>query len=65
MPVRPRVDVQTVASYAMTGASSDGYGSTATPEAVEDYLKLAARLFGEREQEARCDGARCRDLSGI
>jgi hypothetical protein len=53
------------AALAMGTASTAGYRSTVTLDAVADYMRLAGRLYVERDWEPRCTGTTCRDLPGI
>jgi hypothetical protein len=53
------VDEPTLKNYQMTNVSSKGYRSVADFVAVEDYIKRARRIFGERMDRPRCTAQRC------
>jgi hypothetical protein len=59
VPSQEKVDAQAAAGYAMVGNAAESYRSVATYDAVRDYMELAARLYGQREIEARCTAAEC------
>jgi hypothetical protein len=65
IPCDKKCGSQKMASYAMFNAPTAPFRSLATHEAVQDYMKLAGRLYGEREAEPRCAVAKRRDISGI
>jgi hypothetical protein len=58
IPQGEKTDAQRTMSQAMLGGSSS-YKSTTTLEAVEDYMKLATRLFADRENAPRCTASKC------
>lgn len=60
IPRQERNDAQGAAGMQMMGTDSTGHQSTAKVEAVEDYVKLAQRLFGNRDLEPNCSGEKCR-----
>jgi hypothetical protein len=45
--------------FEMLGIDAKRYASVAELEAVEDYLKLARELFGQRLDRPRCKGEHC------
>lgn len=65
IPDEQKTDTQRTASYAMLNTPAGSYRSLATMNAVQDYMKLAQRLYGERQTEAYCKGAACRDVAGL
>ncbi len=65
IPSHERNDSRVLATIALRGAPTDSYKSTATLDAVRDYMKLAERLYGERVAEPNCTGNKCRDMAGI
>jgi hypothetical protein len=46
---KPRLD-----SYKTMGVDATGWRTTTDYEAAEDYMKMAAKLFGQRESEPLC-----------
>lgn len=56
---RKYIDEPKLKNYEMTSIPATGYKSTAEYEAVEKYLQLAGRLFGERVYRPRCTNDRC------
>ena len=65
IPHEEKNDSQILATYTLQGVDASTYKSTAKLDAVHDYMKLAERLYGEREQEPRCTATDCKDLAGI
>lgn len=52
-------DEPTLKNYQMMNVPSKGYRSVADFVAVEDYIKRARRIFGERMDRPRCTAQRC------
>ena len=54
---KKNVDEPWLEQYRMIGVSTAGYRTTTDYEAVEDYLKAAFRIFGERAHAPNCTAA--------
>jgi len=53
------IDEPTLKNYQMMNVPSKGYRSVAEFVAVEDYIKRAGRVFGQRMDRPRCTAKRC------
>jgi len=65
IPHEQEADAQRTASYAMFNTPSGTYRSLATMDAVSDYMKVADRLYSNRQSEPICTASTCRDLPGL
>lgn len=59
IPADEKLDSQKVAATTLMGNSASGFKSVAALHGVEDYLKLAERLFADRENESLCTALKC------
>ena len=65
IPHEQKADTQKTASYAMLNTPAGSYRSLVTMDAVTDYMRLADRLYNNRQSEPICAAAACRDVSGL
>lgn len=56
---KKNIDEPLLEQYQMIGVSTAGYRTTTDYEAVEDYLKVAYRIFAERYVRPRCEAMNC------
>jgi hypothetical protein len=59
IPYYEKFDAATVANYEMFSTPAASYKSTATFDAVHDYIAMAQKVFGNRNYEPRCLNADC------
>lgn len=65
IPYDEKTESKATAGFALQGIDASKYKSTATLDAVRDYIILAGTLYDERPEEPYCAGTKCRDLPGI
>lgn len=65
IPYDEKADSQILSTLALYGVDARSYKSVATLDAVHEYMKMAERLYAEREQEPRCTATTCKDVGGI
>jgi hypothetical protein len=65
IPYEEKGDAQRTANYAMVNTPAASYRSLATMDAVQAYMQLADRVYGNRQFEALCTATDCRDVSGF
>lgn len=61
IPNQVKVDEIVAQTYAMMNTPAASWRSTATHDAVIDYLGIAQSLFDQRDVEPRCTAQKCRD----
>lgn len=54
IPFEKKGDAGKLEHYRQIGISTEGWRTTTDYEAVEDYIKMAQTLFGQREEAPRC-----------